>query len=708
MTDTLVSQSPVSQSPPAPQPAWGVELFGEYEGSGFKETPYLARRADGQVIRLSHLLYLVAAEADGQRSFAEIASRVSEEFGRAVSADNVRLLVEKVLRPAGVIAAEDGTVPENLSRANPLLALRLRVGLMPARAVRAITTIFWPLFLTPVMIAMLVGLVAVDVWLFFNHGLLQSVQQLLYQPSLIFVLFVLETLAAGFHECGHASACRYGGARPGVLGAGIYIVWFVFYSDVTDTYRLNKAGRLRTDLGGVYFDAIFSLAMAGAYFLTGFEPLLVLVFFNQLGALDEFTPFARFDGYYVISDLTGVPDLFGRIKPILLSLIPGREAEQKVTELKPWARWVVTVWVLTTVPVLLISLVLLIIYGPTLLLSAWGSVVMQSGVVLRSFEAGSITEILGGLIQAGALVAPSVLTAVFVAFMVWRVGRVIASRAGVATWLGLGRPGPVGGPLLNNGLWIAPVSVALCLALFFWLPLVSGNGSVQQIESATPQRGILAVPEIPAHNPAQVPEDNVSKAPRNDGKAKTDGKAKKDAGSEVGEPSHANTGNTGESSHANPGEPSRAETPDTGREDSTDRAAAPQGSQSRPEPSSTPPPSAQQVAPAQEEAPAAPQGSQSKLAPSSTPPPSAQQGAQVPQGAPSPSKLAPSSTPPPSAQQAAPVPQRAPAPGEPAPTSPKQPAMRAATPTNPAAPSPNANQKPVEPGVANPALRKDY
>src|SRR5215217_919757 len=677
MTDTLVSQSPVSQSPPAPQPAWGVELFGEYEGSGFKETPYLARRADGQVIRLSHLLYLVAAEADGQRSFAEIASLVSEEFGRAVSADNVRLLVEKVLRPAGVIAAEDGTVPENLSRANPLLALRLRVGLMPARAVRAITTIFWPLFLTPVMIAMLVGLVAVDVWLFFNHGLLQSVQQLLYQPSLIFVLFVLETLAAGFHECGHASACRYGGARPGVLGAGIYIVWFVFYSDVTDTYRLNKAGRLRTDLGGVYFDAIFSLAMAGAYFLTGFEPLLVLVFFNQLGALDEFTPFARFDGYYVISDLTGVPDLFGRIKPILLSLIPGREAEQKVTELKPWARWVVTVWVLTTVPVLLISLVLLIIYGPTLLLSAWGSVVMQSGVVLRSFEAGSITEILGGLIQAGALVAPSVLTAVFVAFMVWRVGRVIASRAGVATWLGLGRPGPVGGPLLNNGLWIAPVSVALCLALFFWLPLVSGNGSVQQIESATPQRGILAVPEIPAHNPAQVPEDNVSKAPRNDGKAKTDGKAKKDAGSEVGEPSHANTGNTGESSHANPGEPSRAETPDTGREDSTDRAAAPQGSQSR-------------------------------LAPSSTPPPSAQQGAPVPQGAPSPSKLAPSSTPPPSAQQAAPVPQRAPAPGDPAPTSPKQPAMRAATPTNPAAPSPNANQKPVEPGVANPALRKDY
>ena len=282
MTDTLALQP----TPNGPQLAPGIELLGEYEGSGFKETPYLARRADGQVIQLSRLLYLVAAQADGQRSFEEIADRVSEEFGRDVSADNIRFLMEKKLRPLGVIADDDGSVPENLQRSNPLLGLRLRVGLVPARAVRVIAAIFWPLFLPPVIIAVLGGLIAVDVWLFFNHGLIESVQQILYQPSLILLLFLLETIAAAFHECGHASACRYGGARPGVLGAGIYIVWFVFYSDVTDTYRLSKAGRLRTDLGGMYFDAIFSLALAGAYFLTGVEPLLVLVLFNQLGILD--------------------------------------------------------------------------------------------------------------------------------------------------------------------------------------------------------------------------------------------------------------------------------------------------------------------------------------------------------------------------------------------------------------------------------------
>ena len=45
----------------------GVELIGEYEGSGFKEPPLLARRADGQVVQLSPLLYDVATACDGRR-----------------------------------------------------------------------------------------------------------------------------------------------------------------------------------------------------------------------------------------------------------------------------------------------------------------------------------------------------------------------------------------------------------------------------------------------------------------------------------------------------------------------------------------------------------------------------------------------------------------------------------------------------------------
>jgi putative peptide zinc metalloprotease protein len=122
-------------------------------------------------------------------------------------------------------------------------------------------------------------------------------------------------IATAFHEIGHATACRYGGAKPGVMGVGIYVVWPAFYTGVTDAYRLGRGGRLRTDLGGIYFNAIFALAMAGLFALTGFEPLLLLVLVQNFAMLQQLLPFLRLDGYYILSDLTGVPDMFSCIKP---------------------------------------------------------------------------------------------------------------------------------------------------------------------------------------------------------------------------------------------------------------------------------------------------------------------------------------------------------------------------------------------------------
>ncbi len=56
----------------------GIELIGEFEDSGFKEPPNLARRADGQVVQLTDLLYAVAAAADGRRDLHEVAAVVGE------------------------------------------------------------------------------------------------------------------------------------------------------------------------------------------------------------------------------------------------------------------------------------------------------------------------------------------------------------------------------------------------------------------------------------------------------------------------------------------------------------------------------------------------------------------------------------------------------------------------------------------------------
>jgi putative peptide zinc metalloprotease protein len=405
----VASQAPRSVGAPTEKPslADGIELIGKYEDSGFKEAPYIARRADGQVIQLAPLLYKIAELADGQHTNEEIAAAVSEAIERGVSADNVRQLIEERLRPLGVIAGAGGSQPE-LQKADPLLALKLRTAVVPEGLVNAITKVFKPLFFRPVIFAVLAGLGVVDWWLFTQHGVAQSLREVLYSPALLMLMLGLVVLSAAFHECGHATACAYGGARPGVMGAGLYIVWPAFYTDVTDAYRLGKGGRLRTDLGGIYFNAIFILATTGAYFATGYEPLLLIIPFQHLEMLHQLLPFIRLDGYYIVSDLTGVPDMLSRIRPTLASLLPWRKADDRVTELKPWVRVAVTVYVLTVVPLLLFFFGMMAINAPRIFSTAYDSLILQYHKVQHAFGAGSALDGVIGSVQMLILVLPAI------------------------------------------------------------------------------------------------------------------------------------------------------------------------------------------------------------------------------------------------------------------------------------------------------------
>jgi len=380
-----------AQAPP-PRLADGVELIGRYEGSGFKEPPFIARRADGQMVQMAKLLYLVAEEIDGHASYEEIGDRVSEKFGRGLDAELTQVIVEEKLLPLGIVAAAEGEAPQ-LKKIDPLLALKFRAAVVPERVVNAVTRVFHPLFYPPVIAAVLGGLVCLDVWLFGYHGVAQSVRSVLYDPLFILLLLGLIVVSAAFHECGHATACKYGGARPGVMGVGVYIVYPAFYTDVTDAYRLGKKGRLRTDLGGVYFNTIFILVTAGAYFATGFEPLLLIIPIQHLEILHQFLPFIRLDGYYIVSDLTGVPDMFMRIKPVLKSLLPWRETEDSVKELKTWARAAVTAYVLMLIPALTLLLGLMVMNLPRVFGTAYDSFVVTMHKLSHASAAAMVVDV---------------------------------------------------------------------------------------------------------------------------------------------------------------------------------------------------------------------------------------------------------------------------------------------------------------------------
>jgi putative peptide zinc metalloprotease protein len=389
----------------APARVDGVQLIGEMVGSGYRTPPALVRRSDGQTFQLTPLLYLVLGAVDGRRSHAEIAALVGRAIGRDVSADNVATLIDQHLRPLGLLKLADGSEPA-LRRSDPLLGLKPRVAVTDPRTTQRLTDPFRFLFRPVVAWPVVVAFLLVTWWVFFDQGLAPAAYDAFERPQLLLLVFVVTVLSGGFHEFGHAAAARHSGARPGVIGAGIYLVWPAFYTDVTDSYRLGRRGRILTDLGGLYFNAVVVVATFAWWYVVGWDALLLLVATQVFQMAQQLLPLLRFDGYHLLADLTGVPDLYQRMGPTLRGLLPHRWSDPQNKVLKPWARAVITLWVLVTIPMLALMLLAVVRAVPRLLGTAWKVVSEDAAGVLDAWHGGGLVDITAHVLQVLAVVLP--------------------------------------------------------------------------------------------------------------------------------------------------------------------------------------------------------------------------------------------------------------------------------------------------------------
>jgi len=413
---------------PVPVRARGIELLDRLAGSGYRDAPFLVRRADGQTFQVTPLLYNVLAAIDGRRDHEQIASAVSERIGKHATADDVRFLIEHKLCSLGVLREPDGSEPA-VTKMNPLLAIRCRFVVSRPDATRRITTPFTFLFLPPFVVAVLTTFVLSTGWLLFDKGLASAAHQALYQPELLLLVFALMLVSAGFHEFGHAAACRYGGATPGAMGIGLYLLWPVFYTDVTDAYRLGRGGRLRVDLGGLYFNAVFAVGVFCLWVVTGSDALLVVIPLQVVQMLHQLLPLVRLDGYHILADLTGVPDLFARIKPTLLAAVPNRRRALNAGALKPWVGVVVTAWVLLVVPVLALALIGIVVALPRVAATAWNSIGLQWDAFRLRWAEGDAAGMGARFLSMLALAVP----VLSMSYLTGRIGRRTARRVWRAT-----------------------------------------------------------------------------------------------------------------------------------------------------------------------------------------------------------------------------------------------------------------------------------
>jgi len=182
------------------------------------------------------------------------------------------------------------------------------------RTVHLVSPLFTRVFLVCIIAVALVGLYFVsrqwDVFLqtfpyFFSlEGLL------VYGLSLAFT----KTL----HELGHAYAATHFGCRVPTMGVSFLVLMPVLYTDTTDTWKLrSRKQRLLVDGAGVMTE----LCLASiATLLWSFLPdgpvrsaTFVIATTSWISTLIiNLSPFLRFDGYYFLSDLLGVPNLGSR------------------------------------------------------------------------------------------------------------------------------------------------------------------------------------------------------------------------------------------------------------------------------------------------------------------------------------------------------------------------------------------------------------
>lgn len=231
-----------------------------------------------------------------------IAAYTEKKAGK-YTPEQVRLIIDKFITPL-------------FTPKPPKRSFLYEKELFSAAAVDRFSDAFRFLFNHWYMLTVFLVAVSLDVWFFFR-----TPDLLLFNNKvnvyLVVGLFAFMLGSSFFHELGHASACKHFGVRHGGIGFGLYLNFPVLYTDVTEVWKLDRTQRCVVNLAGVYFQSYWLIILLSVFLLTGNDIVRYLILVMNLGFVMTLNPFFKFDGYWLASDLLGVPNLRQRSLELL-------------------------------------------------------------------------------------------------------------------------------------------------------------------------------------------------------------------------------------------------------------------------------------------------------------------------------------------------------------------------------------------------------
>lgn len=269
--------------------------------------------ANRLTVELLEALQKAATEDEGIDTF------MKEHHGEGFTAQQIkRLLAEKIMP----------RLMKTGKRKKPFLYQR---QLLNQEQIDAFSDRLSPLFNKYLMCGVFVSTVVLDTFFFSStENLLEFANTT--NAFTIVALLVFIVASSLFHELGHAAACKRFGVEHGGIGFGLYINFPVLYTDVTNVWRLPRRKRLVVNIAGVYFQCIILIVLFAGSLATGNDLLRYMILTMNFGFLLTLNPFFRFDGYWIATDMLGVPNLRKRSTELLkylFSRMTGKPAADK-------------------------------------------------------------------------------------------------------------------------------------------------------------------------------------------------------------------------------------------------------------------------------------------------------------------------------------------------------------------------------------------
>lgn len=386
---------------------------------------YLAQFPDGRQFQVTEKLYHLLHCLQEPLAIPALAAALRQCHGTALEDAHLEALCIGRLVPGGLLtvsgaarvmpAALETTGDVTTRPRASLVTLHWRRDLLSASSVAPVAERLRVLFTAVVAVPVVLAVVVLHVAAYRQLGLPPALDPTTVSLPLLYIL-VLGSV--GIHELGHLAACRRWACAHGPLGIGLYFLSPVLYVDTSPSWRLSRWQRAVIDVGGFYFQLACSVPLFLGYAASGNSTFLWALVLIDLMTLTNLNPLAKFDGYWLLSDLLAVPNLHKRMGETL-TFVPawvlwrlGLRAHAPVlspfAQLGRGARVILSGYAALSL-VLWTCFVLLVVPGLLRAIAAYPTVWVNDlghvGGAIAVRDMGALAGIIGRLIMATLLLA---------------------------------------------------------------------------------------------------------------------------------------------------------------------------------------------------------------------------------------------------------------------------------------------------------------